>query len=140
MPGFIQYPDLPEYYARAGAFVHASTTEQWGLVVNEAMASGLPVLISNSCGCAQDLVQDGVNGFTFDPTDVHQLAGLMASLSAFQSFRVSEFGAASRAIISDWGPERFAQGMKAAAECALKAGPKQAMLVDRVWLAIMMRR
>jgi glycosyltransferase involved in cell wall biosynthesis len=37
LPGFKQYPDLPAYYARAGAFIHASTTEQWGLVVNEAL-------------------------------------------------------------------------------------------------------
>jgi glycosyltransferase involved in cell wall biosynthesis len=47
--------------------VHASTTEQWGLVVNEAMAAGLPVLVSDRCGCAPDLVEVGVNGFTFDP-------------------------------------------------------------------------
>ena len=50
LPGFRQYDELPAYYGLAGAFVHASTTEQWGLVVNEAMASGLPVLVSNRCG------------------------------------------------------------------------------------------
>ncbi len=40
LPGFKQYDELPVYYGLAGAFIHASTTEQWGLVVNEAMASG----------------------------------------------------------------------------------------------------
>jgi len=50
LPSFKQYSELPFYYGCAGAFVHASTTEQWGLVVNEAMASGLPVLVSNRCG------------------------------------------------------------------------------------------
>src|ERR1035441_2045622 len=69
LPGFKQYPDLPVYYGLASAFIHASTTEQWGLVVNEAMASGLPVLVSNRCGCATDLVQEGSNGFTFEPVD-----------------------------------------------------------------------
>src|SRR5262249_38238680 len=55
MPGFKQYDELPPYYGKASAFVHASTIEPWGLVVNEGMASGLPVLVSNRCGCAQDL-------------------------------------------------------------------------------------
>ncbi len=43
------------------------------------MASGLPVLVSNRCGCAPDLVQEGVNGFTFDPYNIEQLAQLMLS-------------------------------------------------------------
>ena len=68
-PGYRSYQELPAYYGLASCFVHASTTEQWGLVVNEAMAAGLPVLVSNRCGCAANLVQeDGVqeggNGFT----------------------------------------------------------------------------
>ena len=82
LPGFKQYDELPIYYGLASAFVHASTTEQWGLVVNEAMAAGLPVLVSNRCGCAPDLVQDGVNGFTFDPYDVDRLAELMLKVSS----------------------------------------------------------
>jgi 1,2-diacylglycerol 3-alpha-glucosyltransferase len=175
LPGFIQYPELPAYYARAGAFIHASTTEQWGLVVNEAMASGLPVLVSNRCGCARDLVQAGVNGFTFDPYNVEQLAQLMLKISAmhpsspprpgrgiqgevsnstsdpsdsislarevqlltspgsmseFQDVSLSAFGAASQRIISNWGPERFADGLTAAAERALKIGPKRAGIMD----------
>ena len=85
LPGFKQYNELPVYYGLASAFVHASTTEQWGLVVNEAMASGLPVLVSDRCGCAADLVQEGRNGFTFDPCNVEQLAQLMSR------FRLSIF-------------------------------------------------
>jgi glycosyltransferase involved in cell wall biosynthesis len=139
LPGFKQYPELPAYYAHAGAFIHASTTEQWGLVVNEAMASGLPVLVSNRCGCASDLVQEGVNGFTFDPYDVEQLAQLMFQVSGF-GFQVSKFGAASRTIISEWGPERFAAGLKAAVECALKVGPKRATLLQRMVLKAMLAR
>src|SRR6266480_1394773 len=49
LPGFKPYDELPVYYALANAFVHASTTEQWGLVVNEAIASGLPVIVSDRC-------------------------------------------------------------------------------------------
>jgi len=133
LPGFKQYPDLPAYYGLASAFVHASTTEQWGLVVNEAMASGLPVLVSNRCGCAQDLVREGQNGFTFDPHNVEQLAELMSKMSA-PDFPLSTFGAESRRIIADWGPERFARGLKDAAEKAIEAGPKRARWFDHLLL------
>jgi 1,2-diacylglycerol 3-alpha-glucosyltransferase len=137
LPGFRQYPELPEYYACARAFIHASTSEQWGLVVNEAMASGLPVLVSNRCGCARDLVQDGVNGFTFDPYDVEQLAQLMRKISA-APFPLSAFASASQRIIADWGPEKFAQGLKAAVECAQRVGPARWTLTQRIILKMLL--
>ena len=139
LPGFKQYADLPEFYASAGAFVHASTTEPWGLVVNEAMASGLPVLVSSRCGCATDLVKDGVNGFIFDPCDAGQLAQLMSKISASR-FPLSAFGHASQKIIANWGPERFAAGLQAAVEKARLVGPARAALVPRIILKRMLMR
>ncbi len=139
LPGFKQYHDLPAYYGLASVFVHASTTEQWGLVVNEAMACGLPVLVANRCGCAIDLVQEGVNGFTFDPNNVEQLAQLMQRISAF-NFPLSKFGSESQRLIASWGPERFAQGLKDAVELALKNGPRQAALLDRLLLRLLLLR
>jgi 1,2-diacylglycerol 3-alpha-glucosyltransferase len=133
LPGFKGYAELPAYYGLASAFVHPSTTEQWGLVVNEAMASGLPVLASNRCGCAPDLVRPGVNGFTFDPCDTQVLARLMLRVSS-PNCQISEMGQASRRIIADWGPEKFASGLKAAAECALADGSKHATLPDLLLL------
>ena len=151
LPGFKQYDELPVYYGLASAFVHASTTEPWGLVVNEAMASGLPVLVSNRCGCAQDLVQEGVNGFTFDPFNIEQLASLMLKISlrgvgpsgpeaAFQHFRLSAFGFASRGIIANWGPERFAQALQHAAAAALTAPPPSPRLLQKFLLQALVRR
>jgi glycosyltransferase involved in cell wall biosynthesis len=140
LPGFKQYGELPAYYGLAKAFIHASTKEPWGLVVNEAMASGLPVLVSNRCGCAPDLVKDGVNGFTFDPYNVEQLAQLMFQISAFQPFRLSAFGDHSREIISNWGPERFAKGLKQAVECALRVGPVKPTLPQRMILKTLLAR
>ena len=134
LPGFKQYPELPSYYGLASAFIHASTTEPWGLVVNEAMASGLPVLVSNRCGCAQDLVQDGVNGFTFDPYNVQELAQLMFKVSAFQPFSLSAFGLASQRIIGEWGPERFASGLRQAVETVLRVPRPEATLFGRFLL------
>lgn len=133
LPGFKQYDELPSYYALARAFIHASTVEQWGLVVNEAMASGLPVLVSDRCGCAFDLVSEGVNGFRFDPYDPGQLAGLMARISELQ-FPAAKFGAESSRIISEWSPNRFATSLGQAVEAALAApqtemGPLDSMLL-----------
>ena len=139
LPGFKQYPDLPAYYGLAGAFMHASTTEQWGLVINEAMASGLPVLVSNRCGCAQDLVQNGVNGFTFDPCDVEQIAGLMQKVSA-SNFPISDYGAASQRIIADWGPKRFARGLSQTVDYARTAGSRKGRSFDELLLRLLLWR
>ncbi|MCL6608971.1 MAG: glycosyltransferase family 1 protein [Geminicoccaceae bacterium] len=139
MPGFRQYPELPGWYQAASCFVHASTSEQWGLVVNEAMAAGLPVLVSNRCGCAVDLVQDGVNGFTFDPLDVEELARLMHRVAHGAVDRAA-MGAASRRIIADWGPERFAAGLEAAVDCALAQPRRPLSALDRALLWALIRR
>jgi len=140
MPGFKQYHELPRYYARASAFVHASTTEQWGLVVNEAMASGLPVVISNRCGCAPDLVAEGVNGFTFDPANLEQLAQVMLRMAGMEQGARRAMGDASRKLISDWGPKRFAQGLQAAASSAMRTGSPQPSALDNLLLAMLTRR
>jgi 1,2-diacylglycerol 3-alpha-glucosyltransferase len=139
MPGFKQYEELPSHYAYAGAFIHASTTEQWGLVVNEAMASGLPVLVSNRCGCATDLVKEGVNGWTFDPTNEEQLADLMLRISSDEERR-KEMGHKSREIIAEWGPDRFASGISSAIDVALSAPKIKVGLFDRLLLWAMTRR
>jgi len=139
LPGFKQYTELPSFYALAKVFVHASTVEQWGLVVNEAMASGLPVLVSDRCGCALDLVKDGVNGFNFDPYNPGQIAEMMFRVSDAQ-FPLSDFGAASSRIIADWCPDRFAKGFCQSIESSLRA-PRQPMgPLDRLLLQLLSRK
>jgi len=133
MPGFIQYGELPDYYAWAGAFVHASTKDTWGLVVNEAMASGLPVLVSERCGCAPDLVENGYNGFTFDPYDVDTLANLMLKISS-DDFDRPAMGLASQRIISRWTPDTFAESLAQAADVALTSPPRHADWTDKALL------
>jgi 1,2-diacylglycerol 3-alpha-glucosyltransferase len=139
MPGFRQYGELPAYYALSGAFIHASLVEPWGLVVNEAAASGLPLLVSNRCGCAPELVREGVNGFTFDPTDVQALAAHMDKIAA-PDFPCAAFAAASREIVAPWGPQRFAQGLAQAINIALAHPPKSAGMIDRNLLGFLARR
>jgi glycosyltransferase involved in cell wall biosynthesis len=137
MPGFKQYAELPLYYGSAGAFIHASATEQWGLVVNEAMASGLPVLVSNRCGCASDLVKKGINGFTFDPVSSGQLAELMRRVAEMEPARRAQMGARSRELIAQWGTERFASGLTQAVETALRVATPRATLLDRLLLRVL---
>jgi 1,2-diacylglycerol 3-alpha-glucosyltransferase len=119
-PGFKQADDLPAYYALAQALILPSISEAWGLAVNEAMAAGLPVLVSTACGCAPDLVQEGVNGFTFDPYDVAGLARLLVKMSSGEA-DLKAMGEASRLIIADWTPEVFAQNLFKAVETAQAA-------------------
>lgn len=117
LPGFLQQSEMLPYFAHAGCFVHASTTEQWGLVVNEAMAAGLPVLVSERCGCFEDLVIEGVNGFGFDPQNCQQLTNLMLTVSA-KDFDRQKMGHAALQHIQNFAPDRFANGLVQAVEYA----------------------
>lgn len=135
LPGFSQYDELPTYYGLAQVFVHASTTEQWGLVVNEAMASGLPVIVSNRCGCVPELVQEGVNGFTFDPFDDQELAQRLVAMSLMDKEERIKMGEASQRVISGCDATRFGSGLKTAAEMALTLPRKHPGFLDRALLA-----
>ena len=111
---FQQLPSLINYYAFAGAFILPSTREPWGLVVNEAMLCGLPVIVSRNCGCASALVVDGVNGYTFDPNNSKELAELMIKIynGALDQKKVEAF---SQERMSIFSPEAY--GFRVA-ECA----------------------
>jgi glycosyltransferase involved in cell wall biosynthesis len=132
LPGFKQYDELPVYYALANAFVHASTTEQWGLVVNEAIASGLPVIVSDRCGCVPELVQG--NGFTFDPMDEHELASLLFRMATLSDDDRRRLGDASYKIAANFVPERFGEGLERAARMALELTSRRSGVIDRALL------
>jgi glycosyltransferase involved in cell wall biosynthesis len=99
---------LVPYYAFAKCFVLPSRREPWGLVVNEAMAAGLPVIVSNRCGCAEDLVEDGENGFVFDPSKDGQLAYAMTRIEERSAVALAAMGRSSRHIIARYSPETWA--------------------------------
>jgi glycosyltransferase involved in cell wall biosynthesis len=140
LPGFVQYGELPALYARAGVLILPSVSETWGLVVNEAMAAGLPVLVSNRCGCAPELVEEGRNGFTFDPYDIEGLARLMVRMSTMSDAERAAMGQASREIISRWTPETFATNLVKAVEAALAAPRPKATLLDKFLLWALIHR
>lgn len=118
LPGFRQYAELPGYYALANVFIHASTTEQWGLVVNEAMATGLPVLVSSRCGCVSDLVAFGVNGYSFDPYNTQELTYYMQHMSSPDT-NLKSMGAVSKNIIREYTPDIFADNLWEAANLSM---------------------
>jgi 1,2-diacylglycerol 3-alpha-glucosyltransferase len=132
LPGFKQYEELPVYYGLANTFVHASTTEQWGLVVNEAIASGLPVIVSDRCGCVPELVQD--NGFTFDPMNQHELASRLFEMASLSDDERERLGDASRRIATNLGPNRFGEGLKRAATMAIDLPRRKFRAFDRAIL------
>jgi 1,2-diacylglycerol 3-alpha-glucosyltransferase len=109
-PGFVQYPELPQWYGLAGAFIMASYSEPWGLVVNEAMASGLPVIVSVRLGCAPDLVKHGSNGYQFEPRDVDQLAEHLRCVAEVDALTPA-MGQASTEIVAKFSPEQFGAGI-----------------------------
>lgn len=118
LPGFIQYPELPRYYGLADAFIIASTIEQWGLVANEAAASGLPLLVSNRCGSAPELVVEGENGYTFNPTPPQAIAEAFAKLPADKE-ALAQFGKRSREIVWTHSPQIFGHNLLEASRIAL---------------------
>lgn len=136
--GFVQYPQLPAELAKASAFILPSTSEQWGLVVNEAMAAALPVLVSERAGCARDLVVAGRNGFTFNPFDARELASLMARVASNER-DLEQMGQASAAIIAQWGVDYFAQQLFAAAAYAVSHPAPRASTAQRAMLKILAR-
>lgn len=123
LPGFQPYQVIPYWFGLANGFIHPALSEQWGLVVNEALAAGLPSLVSDRCGCYPELIVEGVNGFGFDPENVGQLAKLMQSLA--QDTQVTEqMGTAAIAHIQTFSPQIFGKGLEAAIDYALKYKPK----------------
>lgn len=120
LPGYRGYEALPALYALAELFVHVSTVEQWGLVINEAMASGTPVLASEPCGATRSLITDGASGIVVEPTRGGIADGLIRFYAMSDDARQAMADEAAMAV-ADWGPARFGNGMLAAAQCALEA-------------------
>ncbi len=106
----VPWYEVAEYLALANVLVLPSESEPWGLVVNEAMICGLPVLVSEPSGCVEDLVRVGQNGFTFDP---RQKQDLVAKMHYFveNAASLSRMGEASRQIVASFAPEKVAHEM-----------------------------
>jgi 1,2-diacylglycerol 3-alpha-glucosyltransferase len=108
---FAHIEELPAYYALAGCFVLPSTVDPWGLVVNEAMACGLPVIVSKLCGCVPELVHEGKNGFHCNPHETGAIAMLLGRMAALETDSLQHMGEISRKIVSEFTPGIWANNL-----------------------------
>jgi glycosyltransferase involved in cell wall biosynthesis len=113
--GFQNQTKLPRFYAVADVFVLPSGFEPWGLVVNEAMCFGLPVIVSDQVGAGGDLVQNGVNGFTYSVGEVAILAEQVAVLLT-ETTLAGKMGQGSHELITRWSQREAVQGILACLE------------------------
>jgi len=111
--GFVQRDDLAKFYALAEALVLPTHSDTWGLVVNEAMACGLPAIVSSVAGCAADLVKPNWNGLLVSPQDSSSLTAAMTSLATQPDLR-HDMGLNSKQHISRYTPEIWARSVTAA--------------------------
>jgi glycosyltransferase involved in cell wall biosynthesis len=143
--GFRQIDENPLFYALSEGFILPSLWEEWGLVVNEAMASGIPVIVSKAAGCAEDLLPAGIppgiepgrlqptlkldsglcqDGFVFDPNSVESLAAALFDLAIHPELCVA-MGQSGRQVVETVSCENFARNALNAARVAIGEDPSQ---------------
>ncbi|WP_043705749.1 glycosyltransferase family 4 protein [Synechococcus sp. CB0205] len=116
---FAQLEELGRLYGQASAFVLASSSDQWGLVVNEAMAAGLPCLVSSACGCAVDLIEHGSTGWCFDPAAPGELTALFHAAEQQSAESRQAMMRAARQRLEAFTPASFAHGLSQAVNRAI---------------------
>jgi len=123
LAGFVNQSQITRAYAAADIFTLPSKMhETWGLVVNEAMNFGLPVVVSDKVGCASDLIREGINGFVVSANDSSELAERLEALVDSPDLR-SRLGAASRGIVAHLTYESAVEGILRAVAAAV--GPER---------------
>ncbi len=121
--GLLPESDVAELLGLVDGFLLPTKREAWGLVVNEAMACGVPTVSSPWAGATRDLIEDGVTGYVVEPTDTPALAAIISRLLSDDS-RVREVGkAGATAVRAKASLEKAAEGFVSAIRCALD-GPR----------------
>ena len=113
--GFKNQSELPKYYVIADTFVLPSSYEPWGLVINEAMCYGLPIITTDGVAASADLVRHGENGFIYPAGDIDTLTDLQQRL-LYDSEKRQKMGQRSREIISTWNYDACVDGILKALE------------------------
>jgi len=108
--GFVNQNELPSLLQCGNLFVLASENEPWGLVINEAMASGMPILSTSSIGSAYDLVEDGVNGKHLPELSIDCIAQHLATLTR-DSEELRVMGLKSLEKMSEWNYQKCLDGV-----------------------------
>ena len=107
--GFKNQSELPRYYVASDVLVLPSESETWGLVVNEAMACGIPAIVSDAVGCAPDLIDEGETGFTFSVGEYVQLAQRLETLAELKE-REHDFHSDLASKLRDYSVDAAVRG------------------------------
>ncbi len=104
---WLTYAELPDLYASADCFILPSLFEPWGLVVNEAMSAGLPIILSDEIGGLPDLLNEGKNGWMFHLSK-EDLTNTLNQLGQTSSHQLLEMGSLSKKIVDGYSCETWA--------------------------------
>ena len=116
-----QPPDrLAEYFGKSDVFVLPSRHDGWGVVINQALAAGLPIIASSAVGAALDFVENGVNGMLVAPNDVNSLYHAMETIASKPEI-AREWGQRSRERARDLSPEIWSREMGKSVQLHLNA-------------------
>jgi len=100
--GFQSRKEITKYYVMADVLVLSSKRETWGMVINEALCFGLPVVVSDQVGAGKDLVREGYNGFLFRHGDLEGIANALNQIFALTEDEMKKFSERSLEIITEW--------------------------------------
>ena len=137
--GWVAYEDIPTYYAFARGLIHVPMIEQWGLVLNEAAACGLPIISSFTCGAARELVEDGENGFVVDPSSTTAIRDAMISMSRLSEQQRDKMKSRSREIVSLWDLDHFSTSLGKAIERSRNLKGKTLNVMNKHFLSLTAR-
>jgi glycosyltransferase involved in cell wall biosynthesis len=107
--GFQNRNDIAKYYAASDALVLPSWRESWGIVVNEGMAFGLPIIVSDQVGAGNDLVEHGVNGYIFHEGDKDALGDQLKLICDMPQDELDKMGQRSLDLITEWSTRNLGE-------------------------------
>ena len=121
--GFLNQTELGEAYAIADCLVLPSDyPETWGLVVNEALATGLPCVVSNAVGCAPDMIRDGESGYVYPLGNVDALAAAFAKVR-FRKAAEHDWGSSCRGVVAEFSYDAMTAGLVRACRSVIRRAP-----------------
>ena len=116
---FQQLEKLALFYGQAHAVILPSQKDTWGLVINEAIACKIPVIVSNACGCADDLIEDGTSGWVFRSADSGSLLTCMKKSDIQTPAERVKMISASQKLLSKFGLQNFADALVDACQTSM---------------------
>jgi glycosyltransferase involved in cell wall biosynthesis len=109
--GGVSWLDVPKWLAKSRFLILPSFSEPWGLVVNEALVCGIPVIVSERCGCVKDLVVDGETGYIFNPDKVEELVKHLVHVSTLSDAEYASMSSQGEIIVSKFAAKKVAREM-----------------------------